>query len=251
MSYIESPNLPSKEVKAVLISSEAGAEVFRILEKRGVEAISVPRCPDIAPEVSSHPDMIFHHLGDNKMIYYKGAAEPVCRRLEELGFELSESSAKLEAKYPKDIALNAARVGNYLFCNEKYTEKTVLEFCGNNKIHIINVKQGYAKCSVCVVDSNSIITADKSIASAATEYGLQALLISPGSISLPGYNYGFIGGCCGKIARNKIMFCGDITSHPDYKKIKDFLSKRNVEIEILGSGPLFDIGSIIPLIEED
>lgn len=251
MKYIKSPNLPAKKVRAVLISCDAGTEVLRELEKRGAEAISVPHCPDIAKPVSAHPDMLFHHLAYDKLIYYKGVPESVCGLLRKLGFELIESSAALEAKYPKDIALNAARVGKFLICNEKYTDKKILDYCRKNKVHIINVKQGYAKCSVCVVDSNSIITADKSIASEAQKYGLQALLISPGHIRLDGYDYGFIGGCCGKIAQNKMLFCGDITLHPDYKRIKDFLAARDVEIETLGSGTLFDIGSIIPLVEED
>jgi hypothetical protein len=251
MSFIEYPNLPTNDVKAVLISKEAGGEVMKILEKRGVEALIVPPCTDIAPQVSAHPDMLFHHLGGDRIIYYRGAAGTVCRRLTELGFDMERSDMPLEPQYPHDIALNAARVGNYLFCNAKYTDRTILNYCSQSNIHIINVRQGYAKCSVCVADDNSIITADSGIAAAARECGINVLLIRSGFINLPGYGSGFVGGCCGKAGYHKMFFCGNISAHPDFAEIKKFLSVRNIEIETLGTDPLCDIGSIIPLTQKD
>ena len=43
---------------------------------------------------------------------------------------------------------------------------------------IINVKQGYAKCSICVVSDNAIITADKGIAKAAIQNRIDVLEIT-------------------------------------------------------------------------
>lgn len=250
MSFIECPNLPTSRVEAVLISSSASRQVIQNLERWGVEALIVPPCADIAPQVASHPDMMFHHLGERRLIYYRGADSKVCRRLEELGFELTQCDITLEPQYPRDIALNAARVGNYIFCSARSTDKTILDYCAQNRIHIIPVKQGYAKCSVCIVDKDSIITADKGIALAAKKSGINVLLIRAGFIDLPGYGAGFIGGCCGKLGSDKMFFYGDIRTHPDYNAIKDFIGP-SVSIETLGEFALCDIGSIIPLTQSN
>ena len=77
------------------------------------------------------------------------------------------------------------------------------------------------------------------------------MLISKGSVVLKGYNYGFIGGCCGKIDKDKIAFNGKIESHNDCNKIIDILQRNNTEIIELCDSKLTDIGGILPLYEED
>lgn len=250
MHYISSPNLPQNRVRALLISETAGEAVIKEIEKRDIEPIVVHACSDIADPVSSHPDMLFHHLGGNKMLYYKNADKSVIKRLSELGFEMIESSTQLRPDYPYDIALNSVRVGSNLLCLQKYTDKAILDYCVKEKIHIINVRQGYSKCSTCVVDDSSIITADKSIANSAYVCRIDVLTVNPGYINLKGYSEGFIGGCSGKSERNKIIFIGDVTRHQNYSEIKSFLDKREIKIDILGDGELHDVGSIIPLLEE-
>lgn len=249
MNFIKTPNLPQSKVSLVLISSEAGKNIISELEKMDIEVIRVPPCNDIQEPVSRHPDMLFHHLGDNKIVYYKNACQSVCKRLNELGFELIESRKTLTADYPDDIALNAARIGSSLICNEKHLDKTISTYCNINNIHIINVKQGYAKCSTVVIDEKSIITADSSIEAEAEKNGIEVIKTREGFISLPGYDYGFIGGCCGKLSKDTVAFCGDIKNHPDYDAIKKFLNNRGIEIKMLGKERLKDIGSIIPLME--
>jgi hypothetical protein len=140
-------------------------------------------------------------------------------------------------------------VGKRLICNPRFTDIVLLEHCASEGIEIINVKQGYAKCSVCVVDENSIITADIGIANAAESVGLSVLRISAGYICLPGHECGFIGGCCGKLAPDIMAFCGDLSTHPDHKSIDAFLRERGVFAESLCRGQLTDIGGMIPLAE--
>lgn len=250
MQFIKTPNIPQKRVKAVLISESAGEGVIKSIENRGIEPVIVHSCADIAKPVSSHPDMLFHHLGGSKMLYYKNADKGVKNRLAEMGFDMIPATHHLKTNYPYDIALNSVRIGSNLFCLQKYTDKVLLDYCENRKIHIINVRQGYSKCSVCVVDEKSIITADKSIAKRAQECSIDTLTIESGFVRLEGYTEGFIGGCCGKTDKNKILFVGDLRKHKNYSQMKSFLDKRKIEIECIGEGNLNDVGSIIPLIEE-
>ena len=96
---------------------------------------------------------------------------------------------------------------------------------------------------------SAIITDDVLIASAAEKNGLAVLLGSKGDVALPGREYGFIGGCCGLIAPDTMLFNGSLSSHRDGEKIRAFLSSFGVCAEEAGDFQLTDIGSILPLAE--
>ena len=75
------------------------------------------------------------------------------------------------------------------------------------------------------------------------------LLIEAGSIQLPGYDTGFIGGCCGKLSPDKMAFTGSLKNHPSGTRIQIFLREHGVTPLELCQGPLIDVGVIIPLAE--
>ena len=79
--------------------------------------------------------------------------------------------------------------------------------------------------------------------------GFAVLLIRPGHIALSGYDTGFIGGCCGKLAPDKLAFAGTLSSHPDGERMREFLHSRGVAPVELREGPLVDVGGILPLRE--
>jgi len=137
----------------------------------------------------------------------------------------------------------------------KIKEGTVksVEFVKENTakgVEFVKVRQGYTKCSVCVVDENSAITSDRNIYNALISNGIDTLLISEGYIDLDGYDYGFIGGSCGKISKNEIAFTGRFNKHPDCDRILEFLNARKIDAKFLTDKDIFDIGSILPITEE-
>ena len=75
------------------------------------------------------------------------------------------------------------------------------------------------------------------------------MLVRKGSVKLKGFDYGFIGGCCGKIAEDTVAFCGNLKTHSDWLKIESFMKERGVYPLCLASGELIDIGSILPITE--
>lgn len=97
-----------------------------------------------------------------------------------------------------------------------------------------------------------MITADEGLAYTLCRAGLDVLKIIPGCIRLPGYGYGFIGGCCGKLDAATMAFAGDPLTHPDGKKILSFMERHGVKPRnLLGQGEkLIDIGSILPVMQE-
>ena len=69
----------------------------------------------------------------------------------------------------------------------------------------ISSRQGYSRCSVCVVSDNAIITADEGICRSAEAHGVDVLKIRPGYIDPPGFDYGFIGGQASKFQTQSLL----------------------------------------------
>lgn len=246
MRFIEKPNLPNSRVVAAAINANAVAAIEK-LHCLGIKTIKIPDNPNLPEPVAAHADLQLLHMGNNVVfsqnehLFQGSQSKNLCFR--HIGVQLGN-------EYPKDVPLNCAVIGNKLICNKKTIAGEVLEFAETNGLTVINVNQGYAKCSICVVNQEAIITDDESIFAAAGNFFNDTLFISKGSIVLKGYNYGLIGGCCGKIDKNKMAFNGAIESHKDYKKILDFLARNNIQCIELHSERLNDIGGILPLCEE-
>ena len=247
MCFVKTPNLPESDAVLVAVSGTY-QKIITSLQSLGIEVIPVNPCFSLSDSVNSHADMILHHVGGNRAIVANGE-EYLKFKLQSHGFDVTFSNKCISRIYPYDVLLNAARIGNRLIANEASLDKILISYCIKNGIKIIPVKQGYAKCSTVVVSENSIITADQSIAKAARAAQMDTLLIESGYISLQGCNYGFIGGTCGFINQETIVFSGDIKAHPSYKIMKSFLKERDIQMISLTNGELIDIGGIIPLKE--
>ncbi len=150
----------------------------------------------------------------------------------------------LGEKYPNNVSLNVALIGNNLLCKASAIAKEIAQFCAENDINIINVNQGYTKCSTLILNEKAIISADITICKAAKEAGVEALQITPGYIYLDNADYGFIGGCSGRIG-DTVYFFGDINTHPNAEQITKFIEKQNMNCVCLTSGPLKDIGGFV------
>lgn len=143
--------------------------------------------------------------------------------------------------YPKCVALNAALVGNKLICKADALSKMVQSYCEEQKIEILNVRQGYAKCSTLVLNDNAIITADVSICKVARTAQIDVHCIRPGYINLEGADYGFVGGSSFVIG-DTVVFFGDISTHPDSEAIISFINNYNMKYISLFDGMLTDVG---------
>ena len=151
-------------------------------------------------------------------------------------------------KYPENILLNFLFLNNTLYGKLSAIDKNLLDYCKENNIRTVNINQGYARCSTLVLNKKAVITSDLSIEKALKKDGVEVLLISSGSIVLDGYDYGFIGGASGKIEENTVAFFGNVTNHPDYRRIKNFCENHNLSIKIICKDmPLTDIGGIVKI----
>lgn len=209
------------------MSEEAYPETVEYFTKKGMEVIKFPRQNKPYEAVCHHPDMFMFY--DEKLF-----VEPSC----------GVSGVKCELlgeKYPQTIKYNIAKVANSVICKYEDISDTVRAHIESAGYSVINVKQGYSKCSTAIV-GHSIITSDKGIYEACRSQ-IDSLLIQSGHIELPGLDHGFIGGTCVSFD-DTVFFNGDIEKHPDYARIKGFIEKQNMKIEYL-KHPLMDIGSFV------
>ncbi len=239
--FITNPNLPENNVYHAVISPQF-PHFIKALQGYGVSSVFVSQCSDILGQISFHADMLFSYSGNGRYITETSQIK-LTESLERIGLT-SVCCVNLLPKYPFDILLNNCIVADKIICCEKYTPEIL-----TNGRKTVDVKQGYAKCSCAVVDENSIITDDESIAAALLQNGFDVLAVQKGSVKLNGFDYGFIGGCCGKISKDTLAFCGDISTHSDFIRINSFLRERSVYPLSLTEGELTDIGSIIPITE--
>ncbi len=213
------------------------------LSALGFEVVKTPNAKSVHTAICGHPDVMLHKLDSGSAIAEPSVFEYFKERLKEIN--VIKGKSVLSERYPGDIAYNAARVGNNLICGEKFTDPLIKEYATKNGVRIIDTKQGYAKCSVCVVGDNELITADKNIAKVAAKNNIRVLLIPEGNVELNGFNYGFIGGASGLLNRGLLAFNGDILTHAGGKQIVDFCESCKTEVISLKRGALYDVGSII------
>ncbi len=216
------------------------------LTRLGFTLLPLPPFPRLSPPVASHPDMLLLHMGEKLFChreYYAIAKSEIDQILRNARLSLCLTEDNVGEAYPKDIALNFVFTGNCLLGKTDVMSEKVKEHAKACHISLLPVAQGYAKCSSVVLDG-ALITADAGIASAAASIGWEALLVSPGDVSLPPYPYGFLGGASGVCDRT-VFFCGSIDRHPDGARITTFCRSHSYEVISLSDEPLFDAGTIL------
>ncbi len=225
--WIEKANLPENRVTEVVMSDYK--PIFkRELESMGI-LVKVPkRIDSVQGSEAYHADMSVCHLGGTEVFY------------------ANELDEKVTAERP---LLNLCIFGENVLCHTKKAYQPILAVLRERKKNILHTNQSYAKCSTAVVGENAVITADAGICKICGMNDIDVLKISQGDILLDGYAYGFIGGCCGLIDKDTLVFSGNVKLHRDYENIKAFARNYHVELVSLGNEKLYDIGGILPLKE--
>ena len=191
-------------------------------------------------------------------------------RIKNTVFTLKDCIRQPGSSYPDNVLLNGLFLDGKLYGKMSAIDPVVFDYCAAERIPVVNVNQGYARCSTLIINEHAAITADPSIASALKNNGVEVLRISPGHILLEGYDYGFIGGLqispghillegydygfiggAGFCDENSVFFFGDVSRHPDYQLIRDFCEKHHKTIRVIcKENPLTDIGGVVEINHE-
>ena len=203
--------------------------LFRFrLEQLGYQIVQVLDSPFLSEGIASHADLFMCKMGcgTDSPIFFGDPSKP-------------------KTPYPEDATYNAACTGSFFIHRLAISDSELLQKAIDMDMVLIDVRQGYAKCNVVVVNENSLITSDKGIYNVLGRYlDIDCLLVQSGYVALSGYSTGFIGGASGRIG-NCVYFHGNLKGHPDFDRIIKFIKERDLEVEWFEDFPLTDIGSIL------
>ncbi len=240
MPYLCCPHLPTRPITAAIVSSQLPLSMRLMLGQYGIHLLDCPPNPALPVTVSHHPDLSVFDLGNGRMIVAKELPMFLPDSIEQI-----TGTANLSPNYPQDIAYDACLIGTFLFCMRGATATEILR----QPYSIVDVRQGYTKCSIAIVAEKAAITEDKGLAQSMRQVGIDVLLLEPGGVALPGYDRGFIGGACGKIAPDILAFFGDVSRHSQYGQMIEFCQNYGVELLSLSQDILTDYGSLLPISE--
>ena len=238
-----------------MLSARTPATIVEALRDRGYTVLALPPFDALAAPVCDHADMLLCTLG--KRLFCPGVyaeqsdaravLDECCRRTGLELFPLPENE-KFSPIYPNDVKLNALVLGSRLYARLDAISPALCRYAETAvRLKLTDVRQGYTRCSTAPVAPNAIITADRGIADAAHSAGHDVLLIEPGHIALPGYDYGFIGGATGYDATSRVLYlCGSPDAHPDWQsgRIPSFCQAHGCEVVILPHIEWLDVGGI-------
>lgn len=247
MKLINTPYLPETDV----LIGVAGAGILKYtdeLKRLGIDTLVTDSEPDLPKPVINHTDLCINYLGNGIVVLSKTQIK-LKAALEKLGCKCYIINESLKNTYPDDCLLNCIVNSTDLICNYDITSAKIKELANGKTV--IDVNQGYTKCSVCAVLDKAFITDDKSIYKALKNAEYDVLEVEKGSVALDGYDYGFIGGACCKISKDILAFFGNAKAHKSYDDIKAFCKNYNVDLLSLDNERLCDIGSFIPIFENE
>ncbi len=236
----------------LLLSHNTPEKVVLAAEARGFRTVVMPPVPSLPSPVASHPDMLlfcrwntlFVRAAHMERADFSRAVEEIISAEPSLSLSLTSDDAG--ARYPGDIAFNCTVIGGALVGLADHISPAVRRAASANLMPVVNVAQGYAKCSTAHLGDGArapIISADETILRAARERGVPAYKIMPGGVSLPGYDTGFFGGAS-FFADGTLYTLGDVDQHPSAETIKDAALTHGVRVHSLSDQPLFDSGCL-------
>ena len=236
-------------MKILIVDKKITNECEKALEKEGFYLIKLPPDPSLGEAIASHPDTVMFYSGGEIITTadYCDVATYVFSDLREMvpSIRITFTSDVRSHRYPDDCKMNALIIEKKIFCKTDSISEAITNYAKVNGFEMIHTNQGYPACSVLAFGA-SAITADPGLASVLSENGVKVTLIGQGSISLPPYEYGFIGGASG-VVDNKVYFFGDIKKHPDCDAICDAITNEGFIPVSLSDEPLRDLGGIISL----
>ena len=235
-------------MKVALVDCRMNVECQRNLLKQGFFLIPMPASNNLPPPLASHPDMLVAKLGDNIITTadYIESFPHVFSDIREYAphIKIHVTDEKFSKNYPFDAILNVLVMGKRVYIKKDSASLALQSLLHALGYKTVNTKQGYPACTVLPLSDTEAITSDSGLKETLTENGVHVTLIENGGISLPPYEYGFIGGACGVLEKT-VYFIGDVSHHKNATKILMALNSCGMQHVSLSSDTLSDMGRII------
>lgn len=220
----------------LIVSNKACKKFFSFLNDMNIDYVKTKDNIFFNKNYFDHPDISLFYF-ENKLYVNEFVYDYYKENLKNVDIEIIKNN--------DERTLNIAFNEKYFFHNEKFTDKKIFEKLKKLK-KFIKIKQGYANCSM-ICFKNHIITTDVGIYKTLFKEKINVEFVRCSNILLNGYKNGFIGGTCGFILENKLLFYGDVTKYIDYDIIKNIADKENVELIFPKGLDFVDLGGIISI----
>lgn len=227
-------------LRKIIVSNCASKNLFELLEKENIDYIKSLNNEKFNKNYNDHPDLSILKIDED--IYIESSVyNYYVDNLSGFNFKKVDVSNFKNG----EMVLNIAKNKKYFFHNEKFTSKEIFEKLKTNRKYI-KINQGYSNCSM-ICFENHIITSDKGVYKTLRLENINVELVTTEGIILNGYKNGFIGGTCGFVSDDILLFYGDVTKYRDYDIIKRVADEENVKILYPKDETFVDLGGIISL----
>lgn len=235
-----------------IVDQRISRECERTLSILGFSVIKLPPASLLSPPIASHTDMLLFHHGSTLIssTYYCDEAPYVFSDIHDAlpSLKLVFADEKFSDAYPHDAIFNALVMGNRIFIKTDTASSALIEYARKAGLEVFHVNQGYPACTTLALTECDAITADHGMANVLKALGISVTEIENGGISLPPYEYGFIGGTAG-VFDGRVYFLGDVSTHPDKDKILSAIENAGLTHISLSGEELRDLGGILFLEE--
>jgi len=207
----------------------------------------VPELDKTYKSISTHPDIQMTMINHQLFIDHDSWENLKCIEANtDILNELKPTiiNTNLGNRYPLSVPFNGKFLENTWIHHLDFTDGTILDYLKKSNMKLLHTNQGYSGCSLLLLPNKKGITSDPGLAKVLRNNGFEIVLIHEGHIILDGLEHGFIGGCCGYY-NNVVYIHGDLNTHPDGMKIREFILKQHIKIIEVKNFPLTDIGSIL------
>lgn len=241
--------------KYIIADFRMREEERKYLESLGYEIIKSGYNTELYDEIAAHVDISYVKVGEDIIVSPD--------KFVELSKKINciVGKAELEAKYPHDVAYNVCIMGKKAIHNFKYTDSVLKQKLIDEGYKLINVEQGYTKCSIAVIDDNSCITSDIGIAKVLMDEGIDVLFVYEPDISLlkrtnsnemyesrmyfeKSDMQGFIGGAMVDLGSEILLF-GDVDNLLNKDKIIKFIESKGKKLKDFDKLDIIDYGGIL------
>jgi len=189
--------------------------------------------------ISCHPD-IFLFQGCNRLIVAPNTPPECLSLLHDRNITFSFGKSHIGKRVDNSTSYNCIETESHFFHKQGFTDHTILNSI--SKL-VVDLPQAYTRCSMFALNQHDFITSDKGIEKILIQQGFNCFYCKPTSILLPPYKYGFIGGCIGMV-NNRLYITGSLDTLEDGKTLRNFIESRDIIIEELYNGNLYDAGGL-------
>lgn len=239
----------NKQNGVLIVDYKTPQDEIEYLKSYGFEIIKTNKYNALYDAIDGHPDIQMTYI-NNTLYLHKDISKDFLYKLKEKNITYKLGKKGLFLPYPNNISFNAL-VSKDLFIHKlDFTDPLVLDEAKNLNLNLINVNQGYTRCSASYLGKDSYITEDKSIAKKLLNMSKNVFLKEHSNVFLKGFSYGFIGGAISRANlynENLVLITGDINEYKYGRDFKSFLSNINLPYLTIGKGLLKDRGSIFQI----